>query len=128
LESGAGVGTAFASLLVLVVGVVITNQTLAGAVMASAKEYASLRALGVSKWSLQVVVMEQAFWLGSVGLACTGVLTAGAALAADAAGIAMAFPVWMLVVVVVLVYAIALTSGLMALKSLLSADPASLLR
>lgn len=128
LESGAGVGTAFASLLALVVGVVITNQTLSGAILASSKEYAALRALGVSRGSLKRVVLEQSFWIGTVGLSLTAVLTAVTGGVAAVGGVAMLFPPWLLLSVAVLIHLIALTSGLMSLKPLMNTDPATLLR
>lgn len=128
LESGAGVGTAFASALALVVGVVITNQTLSGAILASSREFAALRALGAPRSALRAVVLEQSFWLGTTGLAITGVLTALIAQGASAAGIAMSYPLWMVGGVVVIIYAIALGSGLLSLRPLMNTDPASLLR
>lgn len=128
MESGAGVGAAFASLLALMVGVVITNQTLSGAILASAKEYASLRALGVSRGALGRVVLEQAFWVGAVGLVLAAALCAAAAGIAAALHVAMAFPLPMLATVAALILLIALTSGLMSLKPLLNTDPATLLR
>lgn len=72
LESGVGIGTGFASALALLVGVVITSQTLSGAILASLKEFAALRALGVSNASLRQVVLEQSGWLGLIGLGLTG--------------------------------------------------------
>ncbi|MGY0794406.1 hypothetical protein ACW7BJ_34085 [Azospirillum argentinense] len=47
-ESGAGTSFGFSMLLALLVGVGVTGQTLRGAVIASLKEYAALRALGVT--------------------------------------------------------------------------------
>lgn len=128
LESGAGVGTAFASLLALVVGVVITNQTLSGAIQASSKEYAALRALGVSRGALNRVVLEQSFWIGTVGLSFTAVLCALTGGVATAGGVAMVFPLWLTLSVAILIYLIALISGLMSLKPLMNTDPATLLR
>lgn len=61
LESGVGIGTGFASALALLVGVVITSGTLSGAILASLKEFAALRALGISNASLRNVVLEQSF-------------------------------------------------------------------
>lgn len=55
LESGAGAASGFASLLGIMVGVLITSQTLRGAILSSLKEYATLRALGVSLSSLRMV-------------------------------------------------------------------------
>lgn len=128
LESGAGIGSGFASLLALLVGVVITSQTLSAAILASIKEFAALRALGVSRRSLRAVVIEQSLWVGSIGLAVTALLTLGIAWIGDAFRIAMNFPWWLLGSVPVLLLLSALISGLLSLRPLLNAEPASLLR
>lgn len=128
LESGVGIGTGFASLLALLVGIVITSQTLNAAILASLKEFAALRALGISNASLRNVVFEQSFWLGLIGLSLTFVFTAGIAWLGDTYYIEMRFPWWLLLSVAVLILAIALGSGLIALRPLFKADPANLLR
>ncbi|MFM8445322.1 MAG: ABC transporter permease [Methylococcus sp.] len=127
-ESGVGIGTGFASVLALLVGVVITSQTLSGAILASLKEFAALRALGVSNASLRNVVLEQSFWLGIIGLTLTGVLTFLAGWLGHAWHIAMDFPGWLLAGTATLILLIALGSGLIALRPLFQADPANLLR
>jgi putative ABC transport system permease protein len=53
-----GIMLGFSAFLGLLIGVVITWQTLRGAIMANIKEFASLRALGVSMGDLRNVVME----------------------------------------------------------------------
>jgi putative ABC transport system permease protein len=128
LESGVGIGTGFASLLALLVGMVITSQTLSGAILASLKEFAALRALGVSNASLRNVVLEQSFWLGVIGLTLTGVLTALAAWLGSLFHVAMSFPWWLVAGTITLILLIALGSGLIALRPLYQADPANLLR
>jgi putative ABC transport system permease protein len=128
LESGAGIGSGFASLLALIVGVVITSQTLSGAILASIKEFAAMRALGISRSSLRTVVIEQSLWVGAIGLTVTGVLTLLIALLADHWRIAMEFPWWMLSGVAAVMMVIAVLSGLLSLRPLMSAEPASLLR
>ena len=128
LESGAGAGAGFASVLGLMVGILITSQTLRATLMASVREYATLRALGVSLRSLRAVVLEQAFWIGIIGLAITVVTTLSVALLARQAQVAMSFPGWLLASVAVLTILVALGSGLLALKPLFQAEPATLLR
>lgn len=128
LESGAGIGSGFASLLALLVGLVITSQTLSGAILASIKEFAALRALGVSRGSLRAVVIEQAAWVGMAGLTVTALLTAAVAWLGHVGRIAMSFPWWMLFASAVALMGIAMVSGLLALRPLLQTEPASLLR
>lgn len=128
IESGAGTGAGVAALLGLIVGAVVTSQTLAAAILASLKEFAALRALGVSRRSLGNVVFEQAFWIGAAGLALTCAMTAAVAGTAARHQIAMSFPAWLTGSTATLVFAIALGSGLYALRPLFRADPATLLR
>ena len=112
----------------LLVGLVITSQTLSGAILASIKEFAALRALGVSQGALRAVVIEQAAWVGLAGLAATALLTGIVAWLGDTWRIAMSYPWWMLLPVAGVLMAIAVVSGLLALRPLLRAEPASLLR
>lgn len=128
LESGAGIGSGFASLLALLVGLVITSQTLSGAILASIKEFAALRALGVSQGALRAVVIEQASWVGLVGLTLTALLTVGVGWLGHVGRIAMSYPWWMLATSAGALMSIAVLSGLLALRPLLQAEPASLLR
>ena len=74
------------------------------------------------------MVLEQAFWIGIIGLAITVVTTVSVALLAWQAQVAMSFPGWLLVSVAVLTILVALGSGLLALKPLFQAEPATLLR
>lgn len=69
-----GVMLGFSVFLGILIGVGITSQTLRGAVLANIKEFASLRALGVSMGSLRRVVVELSFWVGIAGLGMTAVL------------------------------------------------------
>lgn len=128
LESGAGAASGFASLLGILVGVLITSQTLRGAILSSLKEYATLRALGVSLGSLRMVVLEQSFWIGVAGLVITGLATGLIAWLAAQAFISIAFPIWLLTGVALMMLAIAMFSGLLAVRPLFQAEPADLLR
>ncbi|MBI2381116.1 MAG: ABC transporter permease [Gammaproteobacteria bacterium] len=127
-ESGAGAGFLFSSALGLLVGVVITSQTLMAAILAALREYATLRALGVSGAALRAVVLEQSLWVGLAGLSLTGLLGYGLAEAARAADVALSLPSWAALSTGLLVLLIALGSGLAALRALNQAEPASLLR
>ncbi len=128
LESGAGAASGFASLLGIMVGVLITSQTLRGAILSSLKEYATLRALGVSLGSLRMVVLEQSFWIGMVGLIITSLATLLIDWLAQQAFVAIAFPFWLLAAVALMMLAIAMGSGLLSVRPLFKAEPADLLR
>lgn len=128
LESGVGIGSGFAALLALAVGVVITSQTLSGAILSSIKEFAALRSLGVSLGALRAVVVEQSLWVGAAGLTITALLTVAIALLGDHLRIPMSFPWWMLAATGVTMMGVAVLSGLVSLRPLSNADPALLLR
>ena len=110
------------------IGVGITWQTLRGAILANIKEFASLRALGVSVGSLRKIVLELSFWVGVVGLAATGVFVWGVAKLGEAGGVPMDFPLDYIAMVVVLLMLIALGSGMLSLGVLKKSQPADLLR
>lgn len=128
LESGAGTGVLFSAALGLLVGVIITSQTLMAAITSSLREYAALRALGVSVRSLRGIVLEQSFWIGLVGLCITAAGTTAVWAVAYTNHVAFSAPLWATVTTAVLIMAIAGGSGLLALRALTRAEPATLLR
>lgn len=110
------------------VGLVITWQTLRGAIFANIKEFASLRALGVSMGSLRWIIMELSFWVGVMGLALTGVMVWGVTLLGAAFGLPMTYPPEWLITVIVLLLVISVLSGFFSLGILKKSQPADLLR
>jgi putative ABC transport system permease protein len=123
-----GIFLGFSVFLGFLIGVGITSQTLRGAILSSIKEFASLRALGVSMGSLRMIVLELSFWVGVVGLGATAVLTYGVYLLASKGGLPMAFPMSWVIGVAILLLVIAVASGLLALGILKKSQPADLLR
>ena len=128
LESGTGVGFLFSAALCLLVGLVITSQTLRAAVLSSLREYATLRALGVPVSALRAVVLEQAFWIGLVGLVVTGVSLVVVIAIARIGQISVYFPAWAILATVVFIFALSFGAALLALRTLYQAEPAELLR
>jgi putative ABC transport system permease protein len=127
-ETGMGVGAGFGALLALIVGVVVTSQTLSAAVLASMKELAALRALGVARSSLRRVVLELAAWIGAAGIAATALLATAVYFAARSQHVAMTIGVEVAVLTVLVLILITLISALLAIRPLFKLDPASLLR
>ncbi len=123
-----GIMLGFSAFLGLLIGVAITWQTLRGAIMANIKEFASLRALGVSMGDLRNVVMELSFWVGIVGVVAAGVLTWLVTLLASASGVPMSFPPMLVGIVAVFLIIIAMLSGFLSLGILKNSQPADLLR
>jgi putative ABC transport system permease protein len=127
-DTGAGLGFLFGALVVGIVGAVITSQTLIGAVAGNMREYATLRALGVSFADLRRIVLEQALWVGGSGLAIAVVVGSLLLAAAHWADVPIAIDLPGAVLVGLLVLGVALGSGLAAVRSLRHAEPIVLLR
>ncbi|MDP3736745.1 MAG: ABC transporter permease [Hyphomonadaceae bacterium] len=118
----------FMSIIGFVIGVAITWQTLRGAILANIKEFASLRALGVSLRDLRWVVMELSFWVGIVGIAMSGVLMAAITVLAKANNVPMGYEAGSLIQTAVLLLLIAIGSGALTLGALKKGEPADLLK
>lgn len=127
-QTGAGIALGSAALLGLLVGAVITSQTLYAATAATLREYAVLRAMGIQRWRMLATVLTQSFWIGitGIGLALPAVLSL--ARVADALGAKALLPVWLLSAAAAVTLTMALLSGLTAVRSLHRVEPAVLLR
>ncbi|MEO7149193.1 MAG: FtsX-like permease family protein [Rhodanobacteraceae bacterium] len=127
-ETGAGLGVMFLAMVVLMVGAVITSQTLMGAIAGSVREYATLHALGVGLGDLRKVVLEQAAWIGLFGLVIGGVFSLLLIALARGQHVPVQLDPLAWLVCAALVMGIALVSGVAAVRALRHADPALLLR
>jgi putative ABC transport system permease protein len=127
-ESGAGIGFLFSTVIAMIVGAVITSQTLMAAVAAAIKEYATLRALGVVFAKLRTVVLEQSLWIGLIGLGISFAMSFALIWVAHVNYIPVGMNLGLIVFAALSVMAVALGSGLLALRQLKKADPAALLR
>ena len=127
-DTGAGAGVLFLACIVFLVGAVITSQTLIAAVNGSMREYATLNALGVGVGALRRVVLEQAFWVGALGLLGAGLLGIVLMLLARSQDVPVVLNIPAALACIILVMGLAAVSGLAAMRSLRRADPATLLR
>ncbi|WP_018609300.1 ABC transporter permease [Uliginosibacterium gangwonense] len=127
-DTGAGVAVLFMAVIVFVVGAVITSQSLLALVVASAREYATLNALGVSFTSLARVLVEQSLWVGAIGLVISALFGAALLWLAGHQGVPADMNPVVAIACAVLVMGLAFVSGLVATRGLWRADPAMLLR
>lgn len=127
-KTKAGLALGWTAVLGLLVGAVITGQTLYAATAANQREYATLRALGISRSRLVRAVAWQCLAVGVVGVLLA--LPSAYALAGLAAvvGANVILPGWLLGGMAAVTLAVSLASGLAALRLLLSVEPALLLR
>jgi putative ABC transport system permease protein len=128
LKSKAGIHLGFCALLGLIVGAVVTSQTLYAATMASLREFAVLRALGIPRWQISRLVFLQSFWIGIVGIAVGFLVILGIERMVAVIGLDLLLPSWLLAATAGSTLFMACGSGLLALRSLQQADPAVLLR
>ena len=118
----------FMSAIGFIIGVVITWQTLRGAILANIKEFASLRALGVSIGQLRGVVMELSIWVGLLGIAAAALLMVGIAMLAKMVNLPMGFDPGSVIQTGVLLLLISIGSGVLTLGALKKGEPADLLK
>jgi putative ABC transport system permease protein len=127
-KTKAGIALGYAAALGLLVGAVVTSQTLRAATLASIKEFAVLRALGIPRWRMGLLVMGQAFWVGVIGVALALPTVYAAARLGDRLGVDVPLPWWLLLTATGVTLVMAVVSGVFALRVLRSVEPATLLR
>jgi putative ABC transport system permease protein len=127
-DTGAGAGVLFLAVIVLAAGAAISSQALMAAVGGSVREYAMLNALGVGLASLRWVVLEQALWVGTAGLAGAVILGAMLLLIAQSQDVPVVFNLYVTLACLVVALGVTVASGLAAVRSLRHAEPAILLR
>jgi len=128
-KTKAGIALGLAAALGLLVGAVVTSTTLHSATVSSIKEYAVLRALGIPRWRMAMMVLSQSFWVGITGIALAFPAIYGIKLGGDyffAAKILL--PTWLNLGAIVITLTMAMGSGLFALRSLRHVEPVTLLR
>ncbi|MFO0822944.1 MAG: ABC transporter permease [Gemmataceae bacterium] len=124
----AGLAIGYAALLGLIVGAVITAQTLYSATAANAKEFAILLALGIPRWRISLMVLTQSFWVGVIGI------TFALPVCFGLRWIAMNFNTevdmrWeILLGTTIITVGMALIAGMFALRSVKQIEPMNLLR
>jgi putative ABC transport system permease protein len=127
-KTKAGIALGLAALLGLMVGAVVTSTTLHSATSASLKEYAVLRALGIPRWRMSMMVVSQSFWVGIAGVFVAFPAIFGIAYLGDYVGAKVLLRPWLLIGACVITMTMAMLSGLVALRSLRSVEPVTLLR
>lgn len=128
LRTKAGVAIGYAALLGLFVGSVITAQTLYSATTANAKEFAILLALGVPRWRISLMVLNQSFWVGLIGVVLAYPTAQGLRFGARQIGADVDLRWEVLLGTAVVTIGMALISGVFALRSVRQIEPMSLLR
>src|SRR5262249_9858119 len=124
----AGIAVGFTAMLGLLVGAVVTSQTLYAATAASQREFATLRAMGIPRWRLQATVLAQSFWVGLFGIVVAVPITLLLAEVANSMGTAVRLHPIILLSAAVRTLSIAIGAGLAALRSSKKRAPATNVR
>ncbi len=127
-KTKAGIALGLAAALGLLVGAVVTSQTLYAATVSQLREYAVLRAMGIPRWRMAMTVLAQSFWVGVAGVVLAIPTSLVLAEVGNQVGAKVQLPWQLLVFSAVLTMGMALLSGLAALRSLRLIEPVSLLR
>ncbi|HEY8504441.1 MAG TPA: ABC transporter permease [Gemmataceae bacterium] len=127
-KTKAGIALGYAALLGLLVGLVVTSQTLFAATTAAAREYAILLALGIPRWRVSMAVIAQSFWVGLAGMGTAFPAMFLIAQGADTLGAQVRLEPWLLASTAAITMTMAVVSGLFALRSVRQIEPMQLLR
>jgi putative ABC transport system permease protein len=128
ITTKAGLTVAFTALLGLLVGAVVTSQTLYAATAASQREFATLRAMGIPRWRLKISVLVQSFWVGLFGIIIAAPISILLAEVANLMGTAVRLHPIIVAVSAAVTMSMAIGSGLAALRSFQNVDPAHNIR
>lgn len=128
LETKSGLAVGFTAILGLLVGAVVTSQTLYSATATMIRELAVLKALGVPAWRMNLLVVQQAAMIGLAGLLIGIPIAFGFQSLGNLIGTRIVLDNILVIGTSVIVLFMAITSGLFALRSLSNVDPAELLR
>jgi putative ABC transport system permease protein len=127
-KTKAGIAIGYAAILGLLVGMVVTSQTLYAATTASSREFAILLALGIPRWRVSLTVLIQSFWIGVIGVIVAYPTVHGLAALAAVGGVNVLLPPWLLGGAAGVTMVMAMISGLLALRSVRQIEPMTLLR
>jgi putative ABC transport system permease protein len=128
LKTKSGLAVGFTAILGLIVGAVVTSQTLYSATATMLRELAVLKSLGVPTWRMNLFVMQQSLLIGIAGLIIGIPLAIAFQWIGILIGTQIDIPSSLLFFTALIVLGVALASGLVALRPLMSVDPAELLR
>jgi putative ABC transport system permease protein len=127
-KTRAGIALGGAATLGLIVGAVVTSQTLYAATAASLPQFAMLWALGIPRRRMAGAVLAEAGAIGAAGIALALPVIFLAAPVADVLGARVQLPAWLLGLTIGVTLAMAGLSALAALRTLRRVEAAVLLR
>jgi putative ABC transport system permease protein len=128
LETGVGVTVVITALLGLIVGLVITSQTLFSITQENLAHYTTLLALGFARRSLLAIVLAQALVLGILGVAAGSLAFAAASALLARTQIPLEMTPEVLAGLVALALASCALASALSVKAIFKIDPAQVFR
>ncbi len=128
IKTKAGIALGYTALLGLLVGAVVTSQTLYAATTASAKEYAILLAMGIPRRKVTMTVLIQSFWVGLFGVLVAYPTVHLLAELGKLAHVLIPLPWSLLGLAGAVTMVMSMLAGLVALRSVRKIEPMNLLR
>jgi putative ABC transport system permease protein len=127
-KTRAGIALGGSAGLGVIVGAVVTSQTLYAATVAKLPQFAILWAMGIPRRRMACAVMAEAGLIGGIGVMLALPVIFVLASIADSLGAKVLLPPWLLAGTVVITMSMSLLSGLAALRTLRRVQPGILLR
>lgn len=127
-QTGAGGGILVAAILGFLVGLVVVSQTMYATTMERLEEFATLKALGASKWFIMRIVLTQAVACGVVGCIIGLVVTFPAVDNARQFIAWIRTPWWLPVGVWAPTLMMCVLAAIMSIKAALNVEPARVFR
>jgi putative ABC transport system permease protein len=126
-RSNAGLTFLYAALLGLLVGAIVTTQTLSAAIAAAVREWAILEAVGLPGRCMRRLVIAQSLIVGVLGVVVALPSAYGLSWFLSWLGTSVLLPAWLASGSAGVVLLVALLSGLLSFRALRLAEPAILL-
>jgi putative ABC transport system permease protein len=127
-KTGAGGSILVAAFLGFLVGLVVVSQTMYANTMERLEEFATLKALGASKWFVMRIVLTQAILYAGVG-SLLGLLVSQPTIHLARTFISwMITPLWVPVAVLFLTLIMCVLAAVMSIKAALNVEPARVFR
>jgi putative ABC transport system permease protein len=127
-QTGAGGGILTAAILGFLIGLVVASQTIYATTMENLEEYATLKALGASRWFVFRMVLTQALICGGTG-AMVGLAATGPVVELARAGIPwLSTPWWLPLIMAPPSLLMCCLAAVVSIRTALSVEPARVFR
>ena len=123
LETGIGITVVVTAILGLIIGTVIVSQTLYAITNDHLSDYATLLAIGFSRFKLLMIIVIQAAFLSAIGISFGSVLYSYAAKATAKTPIPLETTPLIFVGIVATTFLACVTASLISIRSVFRIDP-----